>query len=259
MSPFCLGNQRFSFLNYLVLITSLYKGNRALKGGLLSQFWRRNQRLMPLVPRTPTAGRCGPGHLCRACSQAEIGSITTGSHPLQPSGAASEEVGTEGLREHFFRGRVGVRCTPYLNSFLPLAESEGPHRDNSESWPIVPCDTMSSGIIRPGARIPSGKTEGARIQQVACWEAGKERRLRWLGAALQNGARRHECSCGQGLTWDPNPEGSQKELSRLWVAWSTRAQVGGDLRQERHCLFLGVAVQGHHQGGASPELPQKCP
>ena len=43
---------------------------------------------------------------------------------------------------------------------------------------------MSSGIIRPGARIPSWKTKGARIQQVACWEAGKERRLQWLGAAL---------------------------------------------------------------------------
>ena len=108
MSPFCLGNRRFSLLNYLVLIISLYKGNRALKGSLLSQFWLGNQRLMPLVPRTPTAGRCGPGHLRRARSQAEIGSVTTGDHPLQPSGAASEEGGTEGLREHFLEG--GLVC-----------------------------------------------------------------------------------------------------------------------------------------------------
>lgn len=44
---------------------------------------------------------------------------------------------------------------------------------------------------------------------------------------------------------DPNPEGSQEELSRGWKAWSTRAEVGGSPREEGHCLV--IIREGHPQ------------
>lgn len=61
----------------------------------------------------------------------------------------------------------------------------------------------------------------------------------------QSGAGRHECSCGRGGFRDPNPEGSQEELSRGWKAWSTRAEVGGSPREEGHCLV--IIREGHPQ------------
>lgn len=48
---------------------------------------------------------------------------------------------------------------------------------------------------------------------------------------------------------DPNPEGSQEELSRGWKAWSTRAEVGGSPREEGHCL---VIIREEH-----PQNPHK--
>lgn len=44
---------------------------------------------------------------------------------------------------------------------------------------------------------------------------------------------------------DPNPEGSQEELSKGWKAWSTRAEVGGSPREEGHCLV--IIREGHPQ------------
>lgn len=127
----------------------------------MSQFWLRNQRQMQSVPRTSTI-RVG----CLVPSTGHAKRLVSALSPLGTNNSSLRKVGVEGLREGFFGGKVVLLCIPHPNSFLlphlPQAESEGLHRDDSESCPSVLYDTSSLGIIRPAVQIASGKTKGVR-------------------------------------------------------------------------------------------------
>lgn len=97
-------------------------------------------------------------------------------------------------------------------------------------------------------RIPSGNRKG---KVIAAGLQGSRKSNGHCGYKLpfmsQCGKDARVFLRAGGLCGTPTQRAARRSSAE--TEWSSRAQVGGKLREERIRLFLGVAVQGCHQKG----------
>ena len=128
---------------------------QGIKRGHLSQFWLRHQRLTQLIPRIPTTRSWGSGQVTSAGQLPRWNLLL---YHWKSSTPTSKEVGSEGLRELFIRGRVGV---PYIHMSTPVylgvwGASQGRFRELA--WhPLCHCEFRNPKCC---VRIPSGNRKG---------------------------------------------------------------------------------------------------